>query len=108
MHTLLKQSGPLHVIGEAVDAEQISERLRASCPDLLLLDWEICKKHTSGLLAEWKKLCPGVQILALSGNEGARAQALEAGAAAFVSMAEPPERLLEAIREIQSGSERRA
>ncbi len=102
LRALLDQHGSLRVVGEAADADQVAATLQGLCPDLLLLDWEICRKHSPALLAEWKGLCPGLQIVALSGDPTACPQALAAGACAFVSKGDPPDRLLEAIREGES------
>jgi DNA-binding NarL/FixJ family response regulator len=41
--------------------------------------------------------CPGLLVIALSGRPAARRSAMAAGADAFVSKADPPERLLKTI-----------
>jgi DNA-binding NarL/FixJ family response regulator len=65
-------------------------------PRFLLLDWElpgVGQESVASLLGA----CPRLRIIALSGRPEARAQALAAGAAAFVSRTDPPERILQAL-----------
>jgi DNA-binding NarL/FixJ family response regulator len=65
-------------------------------PRLLLLDWElpgVGEEAIRSLL----RICPRLRIIALSGRPEARALALAAGASAFVSRTDPPERVLEAL-----------
>lgn len=67
-------------------------------PGFLLLDWElpgVGEEQVRSLL----RACPGLRIIALSGRPEARAAALAAGAAAFVSRNDPPERVVQALTE---------
>jgi len=95
---LLEHQPDIEVLGEAVDVTGLLDWLRAACPDLILLDWELPGGDWSDLVSEVRACCPGVQIIALSGRPEVRRAALVAGADAFVSKSDPPECLLEAIR----------
>lgn len=102
---LLEQEPDLLIVGEVADVAGLMERVSALQPDLLLLDWELPGLNTvrrarhviNSLYAE----CPGLQIVVLSGRPEAGLHALASGADAFVSKADPPERLLAALRRVQ-------
>jgi DNA-binding NarL/FixJ family response regulator len=88
---LLLEEGPrLSVIGEAAEAEDLLGQVEATHLDLVLSDWELPGLRT---------LCPRLKIIALSGRPEARQAALTAGADAFVSKGDPPERLLAAVND---------
>jgi DNA-binding NarL/FixJ family response regulator len=102
---LLEQEPDLSIVGEAADVAGLMERVSALHPDLLLLDWELpglnavhSARHViNSLYAE----CPGLHIIVLSGRPEAGLHALASGADAFVSKADPPERLLAALRRVK-------
>jgi CheY-like chemotaxis protein len=93
---LLEQERGLYIVAEAVDAQELVARTTATSPDLVLLDWEL-PGLKDGTLAALRRTHPGLRVVALSGRPEARRAALAAGADAFVSKANPPERLLAAI-----------
>jgi len=96
LRLLLEQETGLQVVGEAVDAEGLLAGTTATCPDLVLLDWEL-PGLTDGTLSVLRTTHPELYVIALSGRPEAHRAALAAGADAFVSKANPPERLLAAI-----------
>lgn len=98
LRALLEQQAGLEVIGEAVDAQDLLARTEESCPELVLLDWELPGMAATELLSALRRVCPDLLVVALSGRVNARRAASAAGADAFVSKAEPPERLLSAIQ----------
>lgn len=97
---LLEQQSGLTVVGEAVDAHHLLLQIEITCPDMLLLDWELPGMPAPQLLSTLRATCPDLLIIALSVRPGARRAALTAGASAFVSKADPPDRLLAAIRRV--------
>jgi len=96
---LLEQQPGLKVVGEASDARDLLAQAAATHPDLVLLAWELPGLAASGSLPALRKACPGLFVITLSGRPAARRAALAAGADAFVSKAEPPERLLSTIED---------
>jgi len=98
LRLLLEEEG-LDVVGEASDAEQALEQTAEREPDLVLLDWELPGQGGPAAVAGLRDAQPGVLVVALSGRPGARQAALDAGADAFVSKGEPPERLLAVVME---------
>ena len=94
LRVLLERRSGFEVVGEAVDADDVLSKVRATGPDLVLLEWELPGPVGSDLLSALRGICPDLFIVALSGRPESRQVALAAGADAFVSKAEPPERLL--------------
>ncbi len=104
MRLLLEQTPDIMVLGEAVDATGLLDWVAVVCPDVVLLDWELPGDNVEDVVSALRENCAQVSIIALSGRPGARRQALEAGADAFVSKGDPPERLLEAVRDCANHS----
>jgi DNA-binding NarL/FixJ family response regulator len=97
LRKLLEQQPGLEVLGEAVDAEDLLTQTQKDCPDLVLLDWGLPGLAALDLLSALRGPCPDLVVIVLSGRVLARKAALAAGADAFVSKGDPPERLLAAI-----------
>jgi len=97
LRVLLERQPGLEIVGEAADARDLLAQTETARPDLLLLGWELPDRARVGLLAALRKVCPDLAIVALSGRPEARRAALAAGADAFVSKTDLPERLLAAI-----------
>ena len=97
LRALLEQQPGLKVVGEAVNADDLLTQTEESCPDLVLLDWELPGPAAVDLLSDLRSACPDLVVIALSGRVTAGRAALAAGADAFVSKGDPPERLLAAI-----------
>jgi DNA-binding NarL/FixJ family response regulator len=97
LRVLLEHRPGLELAGEAASAEDLLAQVEALYPDLVLLSWELPGLAALGSLPALRRACPGISIVALSGRPEARQAALAAGADAFVSKSEPPERLLAAI-----------
>jgi DNA-binding NarL/FixJ family response regulator len=93
---LLEQHPGWIVEGESEDAQDLSKRIKATCPDLVLLDWGLPGME-DGLIAKLKGICPNLHIIVFSGRLEVHQQALDAGADAFIGKKAPPEQLLEAI-----------
>jgi len=99
LRVLLSQQPGLKVVGQASDAKDLLAQAATAHPDLVLLAWELPGLAAAGSLPALRKVCPGLFVITLSGRPAARRAALEAGADAFVSKAEPPERLLSTIED---------
>lgn len=98
LRLLLEQQPDVEILGEAVDTTGLLDWVKAACPDLVLLDWELPGLPGVVLLPLLHDCCPRLQVIALSGRPEARQAALDAGADAFASKGDPPERLLTAVQ----------
>jgi DNA-binding NarL/FixJ family response regulator len=97
LRALLERQSGFEVIAEGVDAQDLMAHAESSCPDVVLLDWELPGMAPRDLLTALRRYCPNVKIIALSGRVSARREAMDTGADAFVSKGDPPEKLLSAI-----------
>jgi DNA-binding NarL/FixJ family response regulator len=100
LNLILSQEPDLCIVGEAATTDQLLAQIESACPHLLLLTWGLPGRASADLLAEIRQRCPDMLIVALASRPEARAAALRAGAHAFVSKVDPPERLLGAIRHL--------
>jgi DNA-binding NarL/FixJ family response regulator len=95
-------------IHEVENFQQLLKDVELLHPDLVLLDWELqgiapanrlsAGKPLPDIIGNLKALHPGIKILVLSGRIEAQAESSAAGADAFVSKGDPPERLMEQLR----------
>jgi DNA-binding NarL/FixJ family response regulator len=106
------------VVGEAIRAGDLLDQAIATQPDLVLLDWELpglsvknystttslhqAKQARHNLLVILHSLHSRPKVIALSGRPEVRQAALDAGADAFVSKGDSPERLITTLRTIDN------
>jgi DNA-binding NarL/FixJ family response regulator len=100
LRILLEQQPGWNVEGEAANANELIEQIHSDCPDLVLLDGELPGMPLERLMVSLREDCPDVLIVSLSGRYEQRQTALEAGADAFASKAEPPEKLIRQVRNL--------
>ena len=104
LRLVLAQESNMELVGEVTDLLLLPAEVDLLQPDLLLLDWEFpeLKGGEAGrrLLATLHARHPQLHVIALSGRSENRRPALAAGVTLFVSKADPPERLLSALRNI--------
>ena len=109
MRLLLEQEPGVSIVGEAGETRDLLAEVQAVGLDVLMLDWELPGAHgdgaaRGGLLTTLRSYCPGLRVIALSSRPEARGAALAAGADAFVSKGDPPERLLAALHAVAAMS----
>jgi DNA-binding NarL/FixJ family response regulator len=97
LRVLLEERSEFEVVGEVVDAEELIIQIQAACPDLVLLSWRLPGLAGADLLPELRSECDDLYVIVLSGRPEARQAVLAAGANAFISKVESPEKLLAAI-----------
>jgi len=102
---LLEDRPGWQIVGEAHDVISLFSILRTVRPDVILLDWELPGLMHAGELAALRVQCPELQVLILSGRPEAQREALVAGASAFVSKGDPPERLILTLAALDSTSD---
>ncbi len=97
LRVLLEERSEFEVVGEAADAEDLVVQVKAADPDLVLLSWELPGLSGPDLLPVLRSVCDDLYVIVLSGRPEERQAILDAGANAFFSKVESPERLLAAI-----------
>lgn len=95
--TLLEQQPGWHVVGEAKSAEGLLTLIEAYQPGVVLVNWNLPGFTPSVIIPCLQEDYPDVSVIVLSGRPEDRQEALNAGADSFVSKADPPKRLLDAI-----------
>ncbi len=99
LRVLLERQPGLKIVGEATNAEDLLAQMKIDCPDMVLLGWGLPGLAKADLLSALRGVCPDLCVIALSGRPEVRRATLAAGADAFVSKCDPPERLLAAIED---------
>jgi DNA-binding NarL/FixJ family response regulator len=89
----------MEIAGEAEDWPTTLGQAPGSRADMLLVDWELLPNSPTTALNELRKACPAALVIILISHLDARHQAaLSAGADAFISKGETPERVAERLR----------
>ena len=89
----------MKVVGEAADWSTTLAQTPVSRTDMLLVDWALLPEAPSAAFEELRKVCPTALVIVLISHLDCRQQAaLSAGADAFISKGEMPERVAERLR----------
>jgi len=89
----------MEVVGEAADWSTMLAQVPVRQIDMLLVDWDLLHSAPGETLGELRKVCPAALVIVLISHLDARQQAaLSAGADAFISKDELPERVAERLR----------
>ena len=91
----------MEISGEAADWPTTLAQAPISRTDMLLVDWDLLPSAPVAALDELRKACPEALVIVLISHLDARQQAaLSAGADAFISKGETPERVAERLRTV--------
>ncbi len=91
----------MEIAGEAEDWLTVLTKAPASHTDILLVDWGLLPAPSSAALDELRKACPEALVIILISHLDARHQAaLSAGADAFISKDETPDRVADHLRSV--------
>jgi len=89
----------MEVVGEATDWSTTLAQAPDRRADMLLVDWDLLPSAPNEALDEIRKACPAALVIILISHLDARQQAaLSAGADAFISKGETPDRVAERLR----------
>ena len=92
----------MEVAGEGADWATTLAQAPVSLMDMLLIDWDLLPRTSpTTALEELRRACPAALVIVLISHLDARQQAaLSAGADAFISKGETPERVAERLRAV--------
>jgi DNA-binding NarL/FixJ family response regulator len=91
----------MKVVGEAADWLTTITQAPLSHMNMLLVDWDLLPESPAAALEDLRKACPAALVIVLISHLDARHQAaLSAGADAFISKGETPERVAENLRAV--------
>jgi len=89
----------MEIAGEAADWSTTLAQAPISRTDILLVDWSLLPSLPGAALEELRGACPAALVIVLISHLDAREQAaLSAGADAFISKGETPDRVAERLR----------
>jgi DNA-binding NarL/FixJ family response regulator len=92
------------LVGETADWPSTLAQAPISGAELLLVDWALLPPPPTVALTSLRRACPSALVIVLISHLDARHQAaLSAGADAFISKGEAPERVVERLRTIAAG-----
>ncbi len=98
LRLLLEQNSDCEVVGEVDKIGDLLNNIGVTCPDIILLDWELPDIDTKDSILKLRSCCSDLVVIALSSRPEARDTALAAGADAFISKGDTPESLLAIIK----------
>lgn len=91
----------MEIAGEAANWITALNQIPVSNTDILLVDWELLPTSPSAALEKLRRACPVALLIVLISHLDARQQAaLSAGADAFISKGETPDRVAEHLRNV--------
>lgn len=91
----------MEVVGESADWLTTLAQAPVSCADMLLVDWDLLPVSPTAALEKLREVYPTALVIVLISHMDARQQAaLSAGADAFISKGETPERVTERLRNV--------
>jgi DNA-binding NarL/FixJ family response regulator len=100
LQTLLRQEPGQIMIRESADLGDLAVQVKQFKPDLVLLDWELPGRPAAALLFALHGLDYHPRVIVLSSRPESEVDALAAGADAFVSKGDAPDRLLGTFRRL--------
>lgn len=104
--SLVNLEAELTVCGEANDATQAMHALEKLYPDLVLLDMSLPGKGGLELLKDIRALSPQTPVLIISMHDETlyAERVIKAGGRGYIMKQEGPEKIVQAIRKVLSGS----
>ena len=91
----------MEIAGESADWSTTLAQAPISQTDMLLVDWDLLPSEPVAALEELRQACPEALVIVLISHLDARQQAaLSAGADAFISKGETPERVAERLQAV--------
>jgi DNA-binding NarL/FixJ family response regulator len=102
LRALLEQQPGWQVVGEVSSGDQLISEIGSVEPNVLLIEWNLAGERGEEMIPAVKERYPDLTMIVLSGRPELKGKACSAGADAFVSKTEPPEKLLEVISTFSS------
>jgi len=105
LRQVLADEPEIEVVGEAADGDETVAVLRASEPDVVLLDITMPGAPFPGLLRLLRSAFPRVEVLIVTmhGEDQFAVRALKEGAAGYLTKQQPPQEVINAIKQIAGG-----
>jgi two-component system, NarL family, invasion response regulator UvrY len=105
LRQVLADEPEIEVVGEAADGDETVAVLRTTEPDVVLLDITMPGAPFPGLLRLLRSAFPRVEVLIVTmhGEDQFAVRALKEGAAGYLTKQQPPQEVINAIKQIAGG-----
>jgi two-component system, NarL family, invasion response regulator UvrY len=105
LRQVLADEPDIEVVGEAADGDETVAVLGATEPDVVLLDITMPGAPFPGLLRLLRSAFPRVEVLIVTmhGEDQFAVRALKEGAAGYLTKQQPPQEVINAIKQIAGG-----
>jgi len=100
LRTYLREELGLDSVDEVTDTAGLLSGAQASCPNLILVEWDLPGQPVGQVLSSLRELNTPAQIVVLSRRSECKEAALAAGADTFVCKAGPPGELSAVLRKL--------
>jgi DNA-binding NarL/FixJ family response regulator len=102
---VLKTAADVECVAAYGSAEEALKGFEAARPDVVLMDINLPRMSGIECVAKMKEIMPAVQIIIVTVYEDSERifRALRSGASGYLVKSGPPEKLLEAIRDVSQG-----
>lgn len=98
LRLLLETRLDVKLITEARDMEHVLVQAEDTCPDCIVLDWELPGRPARERIKVLRALVPEIRIIVTSARPESREEAQREGADAFADKADSPLLILDAVR----------
>jgi len=88
------------IVGEAYSMDELLSSVSLTHPDVVILDWELPGVPRWDRVAALRETDPDLKIVITSSRPEVAQKALAAQADAYISKSEPPERMVQMLREM--------
>ena len=88
----------IEVVGEVNHVDEVIPSIQKNEPDILLIDVELASSPCHAFIQTIRENFPEILVVVMSAAGFTQQQTSEAGAHAFISKVEPPERLFQVLR----------
>lgn len=104
--TLINEQPDFEVCGDAGNEEDALLAFQEDAPDLLLADWSLKRRDSSGLITALLRERPGLKVLVLSiHDEMTHAElAIELGAKGYIMKREAADKIIDGLRTVAGGA----
>lgn len=96
----LSSESNMCVVAEAHDSHELFKKIESTCPEIILLDWELLDRATPILINSISAIENNPSIIILSTEDNNKQAALDAGSDGYVNISHPPRLLADEINKV--------
>lgn len=99
---MLSEEPGMNIIGSASDRAGLIALAGSTCPDLVLLDWDLHGGDLAGMVENIRsdRSEPTIKVVVMGRKRSLEQAVLQAGADKYILIGDPPEKLLEVVHQM--------